>query len=335
MVELTLAISGNRNAPPWIGISSFLTVKTFVDKSSGIVIQEPAQNKMPVLSPIEGKGKQVMVDEAEQSPIPGLGSSSSRMKIICVCEKPVEDGSILNPTLVNKSSYLTLEEENFNPWKKSPYIKVNLPADCQILIDDGSVVKLYEPNVKANSEKLQFSLVVKKKSTYIKVNLPVDSQFLTDDGSAVKLYEPNVKANYEKLQFSLVVKLFGRHLPIQLVATELRWQWMMFGKFHLTNLGSDWVLCSFFSIEVMENNLLGGPWFVNGHLIGLDKWNSDFNPNFLKGLSSLIWIRMPNLSLYCWDEVNVSRIASSIEEPMLIDGDMFQWGRREFVRICV
>ncbi|PKU60426.1 hypothetical protein MA16_Dca027891 [Dendrobium catenatum] len=32
-----------------------------------------------------------------------------------VCEKTVEDGSILNSTLVNKSSYLTLEQENFNP----------------------------------------------------------------------------------------------------------------------------------------------------------------------------------------------------------------------------
>ncbi|PKU62986.1 hypothetical protein MA16_Dca019041 [Dendrobium catenatum] len=71
-----------------------------------------------------------------------MGSSSSRMKLFVnrfvnpksvsmievdklsdlnqgcksgVCEKPVEDGSILNPTLVNKSSYLNLEEENFNP----------------------------------------------------------------------------------------------------------------------------------------------------------------------------------------------------------------------------
>ncbi|KAL0916091.1 hypothetical protein M5K25_013573 [Dendrobium thyrsiflorum] len=44
---------------------------------------------------------------------------------------------------------------------------------------------------------------------------------------------------------------------------------------------------------------------------------------------------MPNLPLYCWDEVNVARITSLIGTPLLLDGDMFQWGRREFARICI
>ncbi|KAI0529187.1 hypothetical protein KFK09_001734 [Dendrobium nobile] len=158
---------------------------------------------------------------------------------------------------------------------------------------------------------------------------------MMEDGSAVKLFEPNVKANSEKLQCSIVVKEFRRCIPIQLIAAELRRQWLKFGKFHLTILGLDSVLFSFFSEEAMENVLSRGPWFVNGHIIGLDNWNFDFNPNSLKGLSSPIWIRMPNLSVYYWDEINVSRIASSIGEPIFINGDMFQWGRREFARICI
>ncbi|KAI0513356.1 hypothetical protein KFK09_009373 [Dendrobium nobile] len=108
-----------------------------------------------------------------------------------------------------------------------------------------------------------------------------------------------------------------------LIATELRCQWTKFGKFHLMSLGSDWVICSFFSKETMENVLSGGPWFVNGHIIGLDKWSSDFNPNSLKGLSPPIWTRMTSLPLYCWDEINVLKIDSSIGEPILIDGKMF------------
>ncbi|XP_020673756.1 uncharacterized protein LOC110093265, partial [Dendrobium catenatum] len=156
-----------------------------------------------------------------------------------------------------------------------------------------------------------------------------------EDGSVVKLFEPNIRANSKKLLSYIVVKVFGCRILIHLIAVELRRQWTKFGKFHLTSLGSDWVLCSFFSNDAMENVLSGDPWFVNGHIIGLDKWNSDLNPNSLKGLSSPIWIRMPSLPLYCWDEINVSRIASSIGEPILIDGDMFQWERREFSRICV
>ncbi|KAI0524571.1 hypothetical protein KFK09_003948 [Dendrobium nobile] len=96
-----------------------------------------------------------------------------------------------------------------------------------------------------------------------------------------------------------------------------------------------WILCSLFAVEIMEKVLTGGPWFVNGHIVGMDRWNPSFNPNSLKGLVSPIWIRMPNLPLYCWDETNVSRIASKVGKPLLIDGYMFQWGRREFARICV
>ncbi|XP_020681302.2 uncharacterized protein LOC110098732 [Dendrobium catenatum] len=44
---------------------------------------------------------------------------------------------------------------------------------------------------------------------------------------------------------------------------------------------------------------------------------------------------MPYLPLKCWDEVNVERIASSIVKPLMMDGNMFQWGKREFSRICV
>ncbi|XP_020673576.1 uncharacterized protein LOC110093128 [Dendrobium catenatum] len=44
---------------------------------------------------------------------------------------------------------------------------------------------------------------------------------------------------------------------------------------------------------------------------------------------------MPNLPLQSWDEINICRIASKIGKPILIDANMFQWGRREFGRICV
>ncbi|KAI0530781.1 hypothetical protein KFK09_000329 [Dendrobium nobile] len=133
------------------------------------------------------------------------------------------------------------------------------------------------------------------KHPYIKVNMLDNESFLSEDGFVVKLFEPNVKDNSMKLQFSIVVKVFGIFIPMEVIANELRHQWSQLGKFHLTVLGSD----------------------------------------SLMGLSSPIWIRMPNLPLYCLDEINVLRIASLIGQPLLIDGDTFQWGRREFARVCV
>ncbi|KAI0492362.1 hypothetical protein KFK09_026633 [Dendrobium nobile] len=156
-----------------------------------------------------------------------------------------------------------------------------------------------------------------------------------EDGCAVKLFEPNVKANSDRLNLSIVVKVFGADISIPMMAWELRRQWNQFGKFHLTSLGLGWMLCSFDNMETMENVIMGGPWFVKGHIIGLDRWSSDFSPSSLKGLSSPVWVRLPNLPLFCWDEINVARIASLIGTPLLLDGNMFQWSKREFGRVCV
>ncbi|XP_020680538.2 uncharacterized protein LOC110098151 [Dendrobium catenatum] len=141
--------------------------------------------------------------------------------------------------------------------------------------------------------------------------------------------------NSKKLQNSIIIKVFGSKIPFLVVSTELRRQWAPYGKFHLTMLGMDWILCSFYNNESMEAVFNNGPWFVNGKIIGMDKWSCNFDPSSLKGLSAPIWIRLPNLPLLCWDEINICRIASTIGEPLMIDGNLFQWGRREFGRVCV
>ncbi|PKU76828.1 RNA exonuclease 1 [Dendrobium catenatum] len=87
--------------------------------------------------------------------------------------------------------------------------------------------------------------------------------------------------------------------------------------------------------EAMEEVLNGGPWYVGGFVIGLDKWTPNFSPLSLDGISAPIWVRLPHLPLQCWDETNITRIISSIGTPLLLDGNMFRWGRREFARACV
>ncbi|XP_020701746.1 uncharacterized protein LOC110113480 [Dendrobium catenatum] len=100
-------------------------------------------------------------------------------------------------------------------------------------------------------------------------------------------------------------------------------------------LGQDWVLCSCENVEIMESILCEGPWFIKGHIMGIEKWSPSFSTNSLKGLSAPVWVRLPNLPLYCWDNLNICRIASLVGKPFLLDGNMFKWNRREFARICV
>ncbi|XP_020682361.1 uncharacterized protein LOC110099517 [Dendrobium catenatum] len=97
----------------------------------------------------------------------------------------------------------------------------------------------------------------------------------------------------------------------------------------------NWILCSFKSSEVVDEILNGGPWYVNRSIVGMDKWTPEFDPNSFKGISAPIWIRLPCLPLYCWDEDSIARIASCLGSPMYLDGNTFRWSKREFARVCV
>ncbi|XP_020705604.1 uncharacterized protein LOC110116403 [Dendrobium catenatum] len=67
----------------------------------------------------------------------------------------------------------------------------------------------------------------------------------------------------------------------------------------------------------------------------MERWTPEFSSSSMKGLSSPIWIRMPHLPLQSWDEYNIARIASRVGTPLMLDGNLFHWGRREFTRVCV
>ncbi|XP_020701168.1 uncharacterized protein LOC110113082 [Dendrobium catenatum] len=158
---------------------------------------------------------------------------------------------------------------------------------------------------------------------------------MLDDGVAVKLNAEKENMNSKVLKFLLVVKVLGNKISFPMCSVELRRHWNKFGNFHMTSLGMNWILCSFISEEAMDEVLNGGPWYVGGYIVGMDKWSTSFNPNSFNGITAPVWIRLPCLPLYCWDEENITRIASKIGVPMYVDGNSFRWGKHEFVRVCI
>ncbi|XP_020686134.2 uncharacterized protein LOC110102231 [Dendrobium catenatum] len=88
-----------------------------------------------------------------------------------------------------------------------------------------------------------------------------------------------------------------------------------------------------FNMQVLSLN--GGPWNVGGHIVGMDKWSPLFNPNSFKGITASVWIHLPCLPLYYWDEENTPRNSSSVGVPMFVDGNCFKWGKHDFARVCV
>ncbi|KAI0529240.1 hypothetical protein KFK09_001787 [Dendrobium nobile] len=174
-----------------------------------------------------------------------------------------------------------------------------------------------------------------KKTQHIKLNFDSKSTQLSEDGVAVKLKTDKELSNSHILKKSLVIKILGQELPFSISSQELRRQWSKYGSFHLTTLGNNWILCSFANQESMEEVLNGGPWYIGNHIIGMDRWSPSFSTDSLKGITSPVWIRFLGLPLSCWDEDNIPIIASMIGTPLMLDGNSFKWGKREYARCCV
>ncbi|KAI0492179.1 hypothetical protein KFK09_026445 [Dendrobium nobile] len=199
----------------------------------------------------------------------------------------------------------------------------NLDQEVPIEVDSVQEQVNKEGNDKKGNPKDEF-VEAWKKPQHIRHSFNNDSVEMSDDGIAVKLNAEKDIMNSNILKFSLIIKILGNKISFPMCSVELRRRWDRFGKFHMTSLGMNWILCSFKSEEAMEEVFNGGPWYVGGYIVGMDKWTTSFNLNSFKGITAPVWIRFPCLPLYCCDEKNIARIASRIGVPMYVDGNSFR-----------
>ncbi|XP_020684494.1 uncharacterized protein LOC110101071, partial [Dendrobium catenatum] len=170
---------------------------------------------------------------------------------------------------------------------------------------------------------------------HIKVVEKVKRGQFSADGVSVDLRLEVVERSILQLENTVVGKVLGRRLPFFVLESEIRRQWGRFGEFQLSTIGVDCFACTFNSADARDAVLCGGPWFFSGNIVGLDKWTPEFSPRSLEGLTSPVWIRLPQLPLQYWDQETLIRIASMIGEPMWIDAQTGRIGRREYARVCV
>ncbi|KAL0927645.1 hypothetical protein M5K25_001840 [Dendrobium thyrsiflorum] len=71
-----------------------------------------------------------------------------------------------------------------------------------------------------------------------------------------------------------------------------------------------------------------------GHVLKVSRFFSTSFGIKNSGLEE-VWIHLPQLPLNCWNEFNIAQIASRVGIPLFLYGNMFNWWRREFARICV
>ncbi|KAL0907860.1 hypothetical protein M5K25_022306 [Dendrobium thyrsiflorum] len=161
-----------------------------------------------------------------------------------------------------------------------------------------------------------------------------ESEEISADGVMIPDQE-EVRQNIKKLEFALVGKILGKKLSYTFICYELRKRWNRFGEFKFMLIGGVSFIFIFSSIGARDAVLNGGLWNIAGHLIGLSKWSPSFDPNFMEGLFTPVWVRFPNLPLLYLDKKNIAPISSMIGRPLWFDEVTNIWGKGSYARACI
>ncbi|KAK1317290.1 hypothetical protein QJS10_CPA05g01668 [Acorus calamus] len=81
--------------------------------------------------------------------------------------------------------------------------------------------------------------------------------------------------------------------------------------------------------------LSGGPWVILDHLLSLQRWKDDFDPETATFEVTPVWIRFPNLPLEYWDGLTLSELAFYAGTPIRVETTVEEVGRCRYARALV
>ncbi|KAF5197968.1 zinc ion binding / nucleic acid binding protein, partial [Thalictrum thalictroides] len=96
-------------------------------------------------------------------------------------------------------------------------------------------------------------------------------------------------------------------------------QWALSESFIITPLAKGFLHLKFENGEDYQKVWTRGPWKFGNELLRLQKWEKNFRPENQKRTNALVWIRLPNLPMECWDEEVLLSIGRGVGYPMKVD----------------
>nr|XP_029149618.1 uncharacterized protein LOC112756641 [Arachis hypogaea] len=111
--------------------------------------------------------------------------------------------------------------------------------------------------------------------------------------------------------------------------------WRIKCGFDLLDVGFEYFMVKFDACEDREKVMLGGPWLIEGHYVAVKPWDIDFRPCEQSFGSTLVWVRISGLPIWCYQEQAIMRIASAIGVPIKVDLATKLAERGRYARVCV
>ncbi|XP_020672720.2 uncharacterized protein LOC110092491 [Dendrobium catenatum] len=139
----------------------------------------------------------------------------------------------------------------------------------------------------------------------------------------------------ESCNLSLVGYSIGRRPFYEALLGFMKKTWALKGSLQLLSLSDGFFLLCFTCFEDYDKIWAKGVWFLLGKPFILHKWHPKFKPVKEDFSSVLIWIKIHDLPLACWNSEGISRIASKVGIPVAADNLTSQRTRLTFARVCV
>ncbi|XP_025664446.1 uncharacterized protein [Arachis hypogaea] len=121
----------------------------------------------------------------------------------------------------------------------------------------------------------------------------------------------------EPYREALVIKVLDKNYSYTALSHKLRMVWRIKGGFDLLDVGFGYFM------------------LIEGHYVAVKPWDIDFRPCEQSFGSTLVWVRISGLPIWCYQEQAMMRIASAIGVPIKVDLATKLAERGRYVRVCV
>ncbi|XP_028068089.1 uncharacterized protein LOC114270719 [Camellia sinensis] len=139
----------------------------------------------------------------------------------------------------------------------------------------------------------------------------------------------------EKLDSCLVGYFIDKGVGYNYLRNSAFGMWKAKGLKEVLTNGDGFMFFIFDTPECCRDVLEGGPWYIGDYLLILKQWKRMMKLAKEKSTKIPVWVKFFNVPLEYWDPDGLSRIASTIGNPLFMDQLTARGSRVAFARICV
>ncbi|KAG8365030.1 hypothetical protein BUALT_Bualt18G0060600 [Buddleja alternifolia] len=153
--------------------------------------------------------------------------------------------------------------------------------------------------------------------------------------SRVVLKKDYVSGITHSWEDNIILKWEGKFINYNVLATKIDTLWSLKGLYELLEIGNNCYILKLKDKTKMESILTAGPWIIFNNHLGVRKWCPKFHASKDKALTTMSWVRIPELAIEYYQEEIIYSITKCLGTPVKIDHNTLWAAKGKFARFCV